>query len=1158
MQCDDLFQKIQSVQERKRRLQELKLTSQSIDKPDGNVYDDWINEAGNREAAAERALGKRQKPVGSQGQPTNFGQVIDSLGEEGALPVAADLIGLNKGWQDYNPAAAAEYVKVNGANVVADRINAIFTELGQSVRKSEILNAIQKNAAPFVHILSNMDRLQVYDDITRVHMADKVKELADIAEQTGLMPDIQKVKEFIQAFEVATYAHGMRNLASRRAGQLLQQLKGTRYEDVGIKLIMEEDAVAEKAAVEALAKDVTEKTDADGNPTPKELRDYIQAGEVTKDVIRAAKKGAKGAEELREIQRTILLEATDPDAGPGSNTWDNTANVMARAAYKDTILASAKSIAVNNYLSQKMIYLTQGVRQVFENRVMLGQSSPDVQMSLTEVDGDLKMVNPLDTRDNRSIFQDMYDAARNAAAADYAASLIIDEGFIATSWMGVPKQRMQSILRAVNDGFFEGKTPFAGRTDDFNTAKGQLPPSAQPEVAKAIMDMPYQGNAFSRTLQLRNKFHTAIKYFSNKYAVNPLLKKAGLPDLPVFSALQMNAAIDQRAGVRAFLVTIANEKLQELTIKYPKMSFKRRFALMMRDVDEALIRATPTQAQIGRYRKQYDLGPEISDDMIMSKLQQQNVGYPLLDNDLAVKAQKESVAQRMQQKPEGMAGKIDSVVQNARQYDEFESTVASFWRAPFNGLMWNLGFSADTMTLGINKAIKLGYNKMRGQATPKMVAEAQAATMMSLGMWGTFVGLKQFENGIIGNGPIDKERRKVWEENLRQRGLKPNSILGVQLPGVPIAHTLFLMNDIVDMAGNQWNNGLDTNDLMWDGISLLANQVMTMPGFFQMKFLLDAISDPNPRKAIGVVASYLNSWFNPVNGGMRDAQRLGGINRDSLVVPPAPFLQKDGELLLQELGPDAPQNQVFAAMQRAAYESAPGLAHWGLGVPVFEYTYLGRERRTPPGVTAWQMMTGQQGIRDGESSWFVENQLEYLGQLRPPSVQMNGMLESVPVSTDLIKEHNYQMGHVVSQRGFGRDAQSPTGMSYTVPRLLKNGKQVTESVSVTKLMNRLTKGNTLREALNEFFKDPVYKELQANPASSSDPAVVRISDQDRAQRPAHRIIQRLHSYYEDLATAQIAASDSEAAQRWQRGRQRLAAGDSMTRSDLRELRQTLR
>ena len=78
-------------------------------------------------------------------------------------------------------------------------------------------------------------------------MADKVKELADIAEQTGLMPDIQKVKEFIR--HLNTYVHGMRNLASRRAGQLLQQLKGTRYEDVGIKLIMEEDAVAEKAAV---------------------------------------------------------------------------------------------------------------------------------------------------------------------------------------------------------------------------------------------------------------------------------------------------------------------------------------------------------------------------------------------------------------------------------------------------------------------------------------------------------------------------------------------------------------------------------------------------------------------------------------------------------------------------------------------------------------------------------------------------------------------------------------------------------------------------------------------------------------------------------------------------------------------------------------------
>ena len=62
------------------------------------------------------------------------------------------------------------------------------------------------------------------DDITRVHMSNKVGELADTVLKP-LPPSRQKLAEFIQAYEVATYAHGMANLARRRAGQLLQALK---------------------------------------------------------------------------------------------------------------------------------------------------------------------------------------------------------------------------------------------------------------------------------------------------------------------------------------------------------------------------------------------------------------------------------------------------------------------------------------------------------------------------------------------------------------------------------------------------------------------------------------------------------------------------------------------------------------------------------------------------------------------------------------------------------------------------------------------------------------------------------------------------------------------------------------------------------------------
>ena len=1121
MRCDDIFQEIQRLEERKERIKRARSVLSEVDETPSNPYDEWVNDADNREAAAERALGKRQKPLGADGQPTNFGQIIDSLGEDGALPVAADLIGLNKGWQKYDPASADAYMKVNGANVVADRINAIYAEVGEEVSKSKLLGEIQKNSAPFVHILENMSRLQVYDDITRVHMADKVGELADIAESTGLPPNRRKVAEFIQAYEVAMYAHGMRNLGSRRAGQLLQQLKGRSFDDTSVKIILDEDAVGEAAAVEALATEVSTKPGPDGERVPKEQADYIRDDEVTKSVIEAAIEGKKGAKELRDIQKTLLLDGVDPKNGAGDGQWDRTWKAAARAAYKDSILGSAQSIGRNNYLAQKLVYMVEGLRAMSTNGYRLMEGSGMRQLNL---------LDPTESGFIRNALKAKLDGARFAFTAEHLANQLINDGLQEMSW---PKRRMASMRRAIDEGFFDGHTPFATRTDDFDTQKGTLSPEDQYKVAIEVFEAPFEGNPMARVMQFRNKMAWSIKTLSNKYFVNPQLDKMGIKPLPVTSVLQMNAAIDQRQGMRVFLVHRANELMLETAKKYPDKTYKQWTEIVEAQVDDLLIKSTPTQGQVARYRKQFNLGDEVTDEMISSKLAQQNVGFPLLDTPGAKESLQASVAQRMQNKPTGPAGEVDSIVQKARKHESIDATIASFWRSPFNQYLWDwvLGLEAAKVA---PRAIKLAGTGLNPNAkiTPKQLAEFESSAIMAVGLYGAFKALDDNDQ-IIGGGPVDPARRRVWREALRARGQKPNSILGIPMGGLPIANTLFLMKDLADVVNNQKMNGFDASEAALDSISLLAAQIMRMPGFYQAKTLMDAFSDRNPNVALKTASMWLNSWFNPINGGLRDAERLGGINRESLVTPKLHQLSRDSGFLFETLGPDHPMNTTYAYLQQMAYESSPGLAHWGLGVPVQKKNYLGDDLRTPAGSAAWEWPLGMVGIRQGEQDHTVTNTLEYMGLLQPPSVQMTGLLEGVPVPTELIQEHNDIVGSIEST-GFGTDAASFGGFSYTV-KAEAGGQIFDQSVQAGALLYRLTRGKTQKQALNAFFNDPLFAKLETNPVTTSDPAVQRMSSKDRASRPAQRIVARIQKYYADLATEQLrSSSTSPEAEQWRK------------------------
>ena len=57
MQCDEIFQEIQRLEEQKQRAQRGRAVLSEADDSASNPYDDWVNDADNREAAAARALG---------------------------------------------------------------------------------------------------------------------------------------------------------------------------------------------------------------------------------------------------------------------------------------------------------------------------------------------------------------------------------------------------------------------------------------------------------------------------------------------------------------------------------------------------------------------------------------------------------------------------------------------------------------------------------------------------------------------------------------------------------------------------------------------------------------------------------------------------------------------------------------------------------------------------------------------------------------------------------------------------------------------------------------------------------------------------------------------------------------------------------------------
>jgi hypothetical protein len=206
--------------------------------------------------------------------------------------------------------------------------------------------------------------------------------------------------------------------------------------------------------------------------------------------------------------------------------------------------------------------------------------------------------------------------------------------------------------------------------------------------------------------------------------------------------------------------------------------------------------------------------------------------------------------------------------------------------------------------------------------------------------------------------------------------------------------------------------------------------------------------------------------------------------------------------------------------------------------PLKATDYLGRDLRTPAGWFKYEWPTGFPGVYDGR----VHNTLLQIGMLRPPAPLVTGRLDDLPMTAELKAEYNKHLGEAVGSR-ISTDAQFRGQMYYRIIGGRYNEqtgevKKYERSIPLGKMMDSLTDGRTLHEALNTLFKSPEWQEWMKDPSTTLVPSVSRnpiLADAPRAdlmKRLPAQVVKTLHDYYGSLAQDAVEASPTEAAAEW--------------------------
>jgi hypothetical protein len=441
---------------------------------------------------------------------------------------------------------------------------------------------------------------------------------------------------------------------------------------------------------------------------------------------------------------------------------------------------------------------------------------------------------------------------------------------------------------------------------------------------------------------------------------------------------------------------------------------------------------------------------------------------------------------------------------------------------------------------------KIVFNLAKGQEpSTEQLAKVAGGWTTFLGMVGMFTALDAA--GVVeGNGPLEPKARQQW----LAEGHIPNSLFGIpllSLGALPVLQTMFLYKDIQEaFKGGEYTKYDQYNGFMGIG-QVFVGQLMRQTSLGQFAQLTELMVDPHERRWRQLVGYLANGQLNPASGPMRDLERFGSLRANNLYQ--ARIMTQQDKELQDEVDPNDPLEAIRDNLRSFAYFSVPSVAA-AMGQPIKETDYLGYKLRLPEGMLRkeWQEKMGV-GTPAIWPKWApistasrspVHAVLDSIGMLNPPPPLVSGKMQGVLMGEGLEKEFNGYVGTVKGaaigddpvfgrQLNWRRNAKevsmdgrdrSVTSIPYSVD-LNENG-----------LMDRLTSGKTLEQALRGLFASQTWKNLEADPAFTTDRRVTDRPLKEVMTLPGPRMVRVIHDYYAALAGQQVEMSTTPAAAEW--------------------------
>jgi hypothetical protein len=1126
--CDDAFQEIQALQQRKQELERQLQESERARKAgqvftraevgnkvllpgrDGTVreLDDkdisqglrhWADAMESQELTdfVEQSIHGRARPNGAEGQFINFRQMLEEIRD---VDEVADMARVSRAlgisWEKIAPEDNAFVRTIYGKERMAKVIADAYQEFG--LEPNKLVARMTNDTAAFVGLVERLARTKLFAGASLADFVDATDEILAFMQRVpgAQVPDALKQKTY-KAYKWALW--GERNFAfNRRAtGQSLRSLQdGVEIDDLTLPEF--DEAPWLSPAQDRLTPGGTKPVANPEADNPLALTpDDIGPDSVIGQIIQAVDDGPAAIKTLEDIVDTVRVEGIDRKAKLKEG-WFHVAMRRSLATAKDSQLSSLNTAVKSGVLSSVDMMFYGPLKTTFKNGMVMVPGGTD----------SLKRLGLIES------------AKITAKSYKYA--------------LHMTRVGMKKMLR---EAYHDGKTRFGGNPDTYGK---QMSDNA---TVRAEL------KADARQAWAQKNWAANVAMFGPKLNAKTRLWLQELwNDIPLRPALRMQGAIDEFFGKPQYLFHLMADlevKARAEAVTLGLDTEAKRTAWVQDQLEQAVYQVTPTEANVKAYRKQMklgameDVGRRLTDQQVIDKMVEENIaGSPTFGTPASLRAFQYASEMRMQQSPRGeMANiigssfdptkSIDSNVMRMRNENWMFDKVLPYWRSPVNATLFTLRGAMSPFYDPIKALVMLlkevnfsepgnGLKNIKDAAgrvaETEEFAEVASRFAISLGLMGIFAAADQ--NGqIIGSSHPDPAKR--------------NSFMGIPyLGGLPILSILFLWKDARDAMTKAGASDLDGNEMHNGVAQVLTGTIMRGTGIQQLQQLVTALSDGNRDVWDALVAFggfQLRGHYLPFTGAVGSVERVTGMDRANQYQDGENTPRLDFERG-QVADVDDPFRPVMDRLGKLANSALPFVA----GAPGNrkDKDWLGFDRGHIAGIDFAKAVPGFPGAWPNDP---IYAELEAMGQLDPPVQLRRRNLDGVGMSAALQREVIDIYGSVKGRsllemnEMLGRKVavSFPIGFSTILPNGVRIVGGKTESVDLAPFLEKHVNGRTIADALRSLFSDPVYQAMEAHPALTSDLSRRDMPQALRRQQPAQEMINGIKTYYLDLTRAEL-------------------------------------